>query len=110
MRTDVNAFLGSYPYRRVPGTSPDALLAAMDRTGIDEAWVTHLPGIFWRDPHDGNRWLLDACRKHQRLRPVPAVQPEIAGWESVLAEARQAGAPAVRADPTYYGIAPSGPA
>ena len=33
MRTDVNAFLGSYPYRRVPGTTPDALLAAMDRTG-----------------------------------------------------------------------------
>ena len=50
MRTDVNAFLGSYPFRRVPGTSVVALLAAMDRTGIDEAWVSHLPGIFWRDP------------------------------------------------------------
>ena len=63
MRTDVNAFLGSYPYRRVPGTSPEALLEAMDRTGIDEAWVSHLPGIFWRDPGAGNNWLLETARE-----------------------------------------------
>ena len=108
MRVDVSAFVGAYPFRRVPGTSPDGLLEAMDRTGIDEAWATHLPGIFWRDPHDGNRWLLDACRRQHRLRPVPAVQPEMSGWEAVLAAARTAGAPAVRADPPFYGIAPSG--
>jgi predicted TIM-barrel fold metal-dependent hydrolase len=110
MRVDVSAFVGAYPFRRVPGTSPDGLLAAMDRTGIDEAWITHLPGIFWRDPHDGNRWLLDACRGHPRLRAVPAVQPEMAGWEGVVAQAREAGAPAVRSDPTFCGIAPAGPA
>ena len=46
MRIDVNAFLGAYPWRRVPGTSPSAVLAAMDRVGIDQAWVTHLPGLF----------------------------------------------------------------
>ena len=110
MRVDVSAFVGAYPFRRVPGTSPDGILAAMDRTGIDEAWITHLPGIFWRDPHDGNRWLLDTCRGHPRLRAVPAVQPEMAGWEGVLARAREAGAPAVRSDPTFCGIAPAGPA
>ena len=59
MPIDVNAFVGAYPFRRVPGTSPEALLAAMDRTAIDEAWVTHLPGVFWRDPTEGNAWLLD---------------------------------------------------
>ncbi len=110
MRIDVNAFLGSYPFRRVPGTSPDALLAAMDRTGIDQAWVTHLPGIFWRDPHDGNRWLVETCGRVARLRPVPAVQPEMAGWRAALANALQADAPAVRSDPTFYGIAPAGTA
>ena len=35
MRIDVNAFVGSYPFRRVPGTAPEAVLAAMDRTGVD---------------------------------------------------------------------------
>lgn len=109
MRTDVNAFLGSYPFRRVPGTTPAALLAAMDRTGIDEAWASHLPGIFWRDPSEGNPWLLETTRRQPRLRPVLAVQPEIAGWEGVLRKAADAGAPAVRCDPTFHGIAPAGP-
>jgi predicted TIM-barrel fold metal-dependent hydrolase len=110
MRTDVNCFLGSYPYRRVPGTSPDAVLAAMDRAGIDEAWVSHLPGIFWRDPAAGNAWLLETTSRHKRLKPVLAVHPELAGWEDVVLDAAEAGAPAVRCDPTYYGIAPSGAA
>jgi hypothetical protein len=109
MRTDVNAFLGSYPYRRVPGTSPEALLEAMDRTGIDEAWVSHLPGIFWRDPAAGNGWLLETTRAHPRLRPVLAVHPEMAGWEGVLRAAAEVGAPAVRCDPTCYGIGTTGP-
>jgi len=109
MRTDVNAFLGSYPYRRVPGTSPQALLEAMDRTGIDDAWVSHLPGVFWRDPAAGNGWLLETTRAHPRLRPVLAVHPEMAGWEGVLRAGAEVGAPAVRCDPTYYGIGPAGP-
>ena len=109
MRVDVNAFLGSYPYRRVPGTSADALIAAMDRVGIDEAWVSHLPGIFWRDPAAGNEWLSETAGRSARLRPVPAVHPEMAGWERVVAAVAESGAPAVRADPTFYGIAPNGP-
>jgi uncharacterized protein len=108
MRTDVNAFLGAYPFRRVPGTSPDALLQAMDRTGIDEAWVSHLPGIFWRDPAAGNAWLLETTGTRPRLRPVLAVHPEVPGWREVLRVAATAGAPAVRCDPTFYGIAPAG--
>ena len=84
MRIDVNAFVGAYPFRRVPGTSPEALLAAMDRTGLDEAWVTHLPGVFWRDPTEGNAWLLELAGRSPRLRPVPAVHPGLAGWAAAL--------------------------
>jgi hypothetical protein len=108
MRIDVNSFLGSYPYRRVPGTSTDALLQAMDRVSVDRAWVTHLPGIFWRDPPAGNPWLYETVERYERLDPVPAVHPGVAGWEAVLRQARDAGAPAIRCDPTYYGIDPSG--
>jgi hypothetical protein len=108
MRIDVNSFLGAYPFRRVPGTSPDALLRAMDRTGVDEAWVSHLPGIFWRDPAAGNPWLYETVQRHDRLRAVPAVHPGLEGWEQVLIEASAAGVPAVRCDPTCYGIDPTG--
>jgi len=108
MRLDVNSFLGSYPFRRVPGTSPDALLRAMDRVAVDKAWVTHLPGIFWRDPAAGNPWLYETTERHNRLLPVPAVHPGLSGWEAVLTEARGTGVPAVQCDPTYYGLDPAG--
>jgi predicted TIM-barrel fold metal-dependent hydrolase len=109
MRLDVNSFVGAYPFRRVPGTSLEALLRAMDRVKIDRAWVTHLPGLFWRDPAAGNSWLYDTARQHDRLSPVPAVHPGLAGWDQVLRDGKSAGAPAVRCDPTYYGIDPNGP-
>ena len=108
MRVDVNCFVGSYPFRRVPGTSPDALLQAMDRVAIDRAWVSHLPGVFWRDPASGNSWLYETAGRHDRFDPVPAVHPGLTGWDAVVREARLAGAPAVRCDPTYYGIDPAG--
>lgn len=108
MRIDVNAFVGAYPYRRVPGTSPEALLAAMDRTGIDHAWATHLPGVFWRDPTEGNAWLLELGVRLPRLSPVPAIHPGLADWQATLRQAVDARVPAVRADPTWYGIDPAG--
>jgi predicted TIM-barrel fold metal-dependent hydrolase len=108
MRADASVFLGAYPYRRVPGTSPRAVIAAMDRVGVDHAWATHLPGIFWRDPTEGNGWLYETCGAEPRLRAVAAVHPELPHWERVLREATERGAVAVRADPTYYGIDPAG--
>ncbi len=109
MRIDVNAFVGAYPFRRVPGASVEGLLRAMDRTGIDAAWVSHLPSLFWRDPMEGNAWLYHAAASTDRLRPVPAVHPGLVGWEAVLGDAADHGAPAVRCDPHYYGIDATGP-
>lgn len=108
MRIDVNAFLGAYPYRRVPGTSPDGLLRAMTRAGIDEAWVSHLPSFFWRQPMEGNAWLYETVAGEPRLKPVPALHPGLAGWDRALGEAADRRAPAVRCDPLYYGLDPIG--
>ena len=109
MRVDVNVLLGAYPFRKVPGTSPDALLQAMDRVAIDEAWVSHLPSLFWRAPGDGNAWLYETTGRQSRFKPVPAVHPGLAGWELALGEAADRGAPVVRCDPTHYGLEPTGP-
>lgn len=108
MRIDCNAFLGAYPWRKVPGTSPDALAQALQRTKIDAAWITHLPSLFWRDPTEGNTWLYDTARNEKRFRPVPTVHPGLVEWEQVLAAAANAGAPAVRCDPLYLGLDPTG--
>ena len=107
MRIDVNSFVGAYPFRKVPGTSPDGLLRSMDRVDIDQAWVAHLPSVFWRDPTDGNAWLYETAGRQARFRPVPAVHPGLAGWEQTVAGAFSAQAPAVRCDPMYYGLDPA---
>jgi len=108
MRVDVNAFLGAYPWRKVPGTSPEALVKALDRVEIDEAWVSHLPSLFWRDPTEGNDWLVATARDQPRLKPVPVIHPGLPHWEQELADAVNAGAPAVRCDPLYLGLEPAG--
>ena len=107
-RTDVNAFVGGYPWRKVPGTAPDALARAMDRVGIETAWVTHLPSLFWRDPTEGNAWLYETAGSNRHFKPVPVVHPGLAQWEHVLADAVNAGAPAVRCDPLYLGLDAAG--
>lgn len=109
MRIDVNAFIGHYPWRRVPGGAPAALLDAMDRVGIEQAWISNLAAMFWKDPARGNQVVHETTAKESRFRPVFAVNPGIPGWESVVAEARAAGAPCVRSDPTVFGLSPAGP-
>jgi hypothetical protein len=109
MRVDVNSFVGAYPFRRVPGTSVQAVLQSMDRVAVDQAWISHLPSVFWRDPAEGNSWLYQITEGSERLRPVPAVHPGLKGWEEAIREARSRGVPAVRCDPTYYAIDSTGP-
>ena len=106
--TDVNVFLGAYPFRRVPGTAPQAVIAAMNRVGIDQAWISHLPSLFWKDPAEGNGWLYEVSEKESRFLPVPCGQPELEHWQEVLAEAVRRKAPAVRCDPTFQGMDPTG--
>src|SRR6476646_7871689 len=108
MRLDVNTFVGAYPFRKVPGTSPDGLLRSMDRAGIDQAWVSHLPSVFWRDPAEGNAWLVDMAAQEKRFRPIAAVHPGLPDWERRLSDAMAGEVAGIRCDPTYYGLDPAG--
>lgn len=104
---DVNAFVGPYPFRHVPHPDADALLRVLDREQIDEAWVGHLPSVFYRDPSDGNRELHEMLEPHaDRLHAIPAVRPDWPKWEGSLRDAANAGAPAVRAYPMQWGFGP----
>jgi predicted TIM-barrel fold metal-dependent hydrolase len=78
----------------------------MDRTGIGQAWVSHLTAIFWDDPTSANTDLYRLA--NPRLRPVPALHPGLTGWNAELRKARDQGAPAVRADPTRWSLPASG--
>ena len=104
---DVNALVGSYPFRHVPHPEPAALLRVLDRERIEAAWVGHLPSAFYRDPQHGNRELLSQIASHgERLRPVLTVRPDWPRWQHELRAARDAGSPAVRAYPAQWALSP----
>lgn len=105
---DINTFLGSYPFRDIGEWEASDVVRAIARVGTDEAWVSHLAATFWRDPTAGNATLYEAHDRHAQLRPVPAVHPGLPGWEAVLDEAVARQVPAVRCDPTRYGLMPAG--
>ncbi|MGH7753193.1 MAG: amidohydrolase family protein [Gemmatimonadales bacterium] len=110
MRTDVNAFLGAYPFRREAAATAARLLEAMDRVDTYDAWVSWLPAVTGRETGDkGIRPLEAAVRGAERLRPVPSLAPGRRGWERGLARAKDLGAPAVRCDPTFLELDPCGP-
>ncbi len=108
---DYAAMVGGYPFRRLPEPTPERLLAEMDRHGIKQAWVGHVPSVFYRDVAAGNDELFDLLEPHRvagRLLPVPAVNPAWPAWEHEIARAVEHKCPAVRAWPAHLGFATSG--
>jgi hypothetical protein len=78
---DANAWLGHYPFRAVPETTPDALLRLMDRHGIARAVVSSLHSVFYTDAHSGNAELAQWVRPHRdRLIPCATLNPAFPGW------------------------------
>jgi len=110
MTIDVSTFVGSYPFRHVPRSTPDDLVREMDRLRIETAWVGHLAAPWHRDPRPANteleRWLAPFA---DRLRSVPTIHPGLPSWEEDLAAAAGAGSPAVRVYPGQQGLDPAGP-
>ncbi len=107
---DVNTLVGAYPFREIPHPDPEVLVRVLQREQIRSAWVGHLPSAFWRDAHAGNVRLYELLAPHApTLRPVPTIRPDWPGWERTLAEARDRGAPAVRAYPPQWRMGPHDP-
>jgi hypothetical protein len=101
----LNTFIGAYPFRYVPHPDPATLVRVLDREGIDDAWVGHLPSAFYRDPTLGNAELFAALAPFsERLKPVPVIRPDWPRWQRSLQSARDAGAPAIRAYPPQWGL------
>jgi hypothetical protein len=104
---DAHTYIGSYPFRHLPHPDPDALVRVLDREGIGAAWVAHLPSAFYRDPTPGTAALHTALAGYRdRLHPVPTIRPDWPGWNDSFERAVALGAPAVRAYPPLWGMAP----
>lgn len=83
---DVHAHLGGTVDREMPTLDAEALLAQMDRFGIEEAVVGSTLATE-HSPAQGNRELMAMLSSHPRLRPrweiLPSVAEEGAGLDAV---------------------------
>ncbi|MEN6643374.1 MAG: amidohydrolase family protein [Armatimonadia bacterium] len=102
---DTNAYLGHWATRRLRHNTPDALLALMDRAGIESAWVSSASAIMYRNSHAGNEELWESLQtaSSDRLVPFAVINPAYAAWEKDLTWcAETLGARGLRLYPTYH--------
>ncbi len=104
---DANAYIGNWPFRKLPITTHIALLDKMDALGIEKAVVSSLENVFYKDQLAGNRQLHAEVDHHaDRLLPAFTINPTFPGWEDDLALCvEDLGMRAMRLHPNYHQFA-----
>ena len=105
MLIDVNAYIGHWPFRRLPHNTAEALVRQMDRHGIDLAMVATLHGVFYKNAHAANEELAEETLAFaDRLLPVATLNPIYPGWREDLRRcAEELGLRGLRLYPQYHG-------
>jgi predicted TIM-barrel fold metal-dependent hydrolase len=101
---DASAFVGNWPFRRLPHSTPETLEARLRREGITSACVSPLEGLFDYDPQPANAALGARLKSLPFFRFVPVLNPTLPNWERALTACQQQfAAVAVRLHPNYHG-------
>ena len=104
MLIDTHTYIGHWGFRPLPWRDASGLLRAMDRHGIDQAWVSSASAILYRNAHAANEELHAEVSQHQdRLVPFAVINPTYADWEHDLAVCQEEfGCRGVRLFPPYH--------
>ena len=111
MIIDMNAWLGTWPFRSLRDNTPAALVKRLERSGIDMAAVSFIEAAFHRHPQSANERLAEAVAPHpDRLIPLGTLSPHTPHWEHDLeACGKNLGMKGIRLFPGYHDYPANGP-
>ena len=110
---DVNVHLHHWPFRRLNGEDPPALVRSLRERSVTQAWVGSFDGIFHHDLSAANARLATDCKDHgaEFLIPFGSVNPALPGWQEDLRQCDEAHRmPGIRLHPGYHGYSLAAPA
>jgi uncharacterized protein len=101
---DTNINLFRWPFRRLPLDETSALVARLRKHDVTEAWAGSYEALLHRDLSALNERLVQACRAHEILKPVGALNLSVPDWEEDLRRsAEDYEMHAVRVHPNFHG-------
>ncbi len=90
MLIDVNTYAGHWPFRMLKNNTVQAVCDNAEKNGITHVVIASLNAIFYKDPFDGNRELMEEiknCKTNVKILPLAVVNPTYTGWEKYARKA-----------------------
>ena len=106
MFIDANTYAGHWPFRMLKNNTVQAVCDNAEKNGITHVVIASLNAIFYKDPFDGNRELMEEikeCKTNVKILPLAVVNPTYTGWEKYARQAIKDGFCGFEICPQYHG-------